>query len=314
MLRLRSRGFGARARSTGASRGPRPRGSTGRRGRPRPSGPRWGGSSRCRRRRRCRPRLRSTSAVSAQPAGLVRRPGSRRSPTGSTCAAGVVPERREPGVVVGLHDVRDPQADDRDPGSPVELGRERLAGELRQGVARLRARLDGLVDRRELPAACRTAGRGRSRSTPRRRAAAGSPRPRRTRCRSRGRCCGTFAGGRMPGRGIAARWTTASEPASGLGGLAVVREVGEQGVAVSEPSWRVSTLITSWPWSRRSLTTHRPALPLPPVTTIRIAAPASVRVHAGRDLGHRRSRSRIDGEPEHVRAVVVAGGVEVPPR
>ena len=85
-----------------------------------------------------------------EPAGLGDVPAVDVAPQVPLAQRGVVPERGEPGVVVGLHDVRDPQGHDRDPGSPVELGRERLAGELREGVARLRSRLDGLVDRREL--------------------------------------------------------------------------------------------------------------------------------------------------------------------
>ena len=40
------------------------------------------------------------------------------------------------------------------------------------------------------------------------------------------------AGGRRPGAGIAARWTTRVEAREGLGGLPVVGEVGEQALAV----------------------------------------------------------------------------------
>ena len=54
-------------------------------------------------------------------------------------------------------------------------------------------------------------------------------------------------------------------------GLAEVGQVGDDASRrAALPSGRRSTLRTSWPCSRRSRTTHRPPLPLPPVTTIRM--------------------------------------------
>jgi hypothetical protein len=53
----------------------------------------------------------------------------------------------EPGVVRRLHDVRDPEPDERDAGPPGELVGHRLADELRERVGRLRPGRVGLVDR-----------------------------------------------------------------------------------------------------------------------------------------------------------------------
>src|SRR4051794_38770832 len=80
--------------------------------------------------------------------------------------------------------------------------------------------------------------------------------------------------GRSPGAGIAAKWTMASAPATTSWtcprSVRSVRSKRSFGV----PSGTRSTLTTSWPCSRRSRTTHRPPLPLPPVTTIRIGGTA----------------------------------------
>ena len=103
-------------------------------------------------------RLRDVTRVDVAPQVPLAQPRRRPSTTG----------RR---VVLGRHDVRDAQPDEADPAAPGELGRHRLADELRERVRRLGAGLDGLVDRREGGRDRRTAGRAPSRSTPRRRAA-----------------------------------------------------------------------------------------------------------------------------------------------
>src|SRR6476469_4874191 len=83
--------------------------------------------------------------------------------------------------------------------------------------------------------------------------------------------------GRSPGAGMAAKWTTASAPASASWVWPrSVRSVTRV-FSVGWPSGRTSTLRTSWPWSRRSRTTNAPPLPVPPVTTIRMPATSATK-------------------------------------
>ena len=91
----------------------------------------------------------SSGDLERQPGGLCHVARVHVPPEVPPAQLGVIPEGREPGVVIGFHDVRDAQGHEADPGPSRELRGHRLAGQLRQCVAGLRARLDRLVDRRE---------------------------------------------------------------------------------------------------------------------------------------------------------------------
>ena len=260
-----------------------------------------------------------TSAPSRSPSRPSRRAFrdvacSRRSP-GSTCGASVVPVRGEPGVVVGLHDVRDPRATYRDPGAPVELGRDASRGRAsRTRKRRLRAGLDGLVDRRE--------GRRRVERQAEHGLARRPDDALRPLCLGRrehvvGRedvVCGTCRRAAEARGGDRGEVDDGVEARERLGGLAVGRRGRRAGTGRG-----ASRRGGCRRWSRRG-----PARAGPHHPSARLAAaagdddphrallPQSAST-LGSDLRHRRSGPGVDREPEHVRAVVVAGRVEVPP-
>ena len=152
---------------------------------------------------------------------------------------------------------------------PGELGGHRLADELRERVGRLGSRLDRLVDRRE-------GRRDVERQTEDRLARRPHDAPDAVGDRRREDVVGGLG---IDPEGLALgpepRGRDGREMDDRVGAgerilrLAEVGQVRDEAPAGVLPSWRASTLRTSWPCSRRSRTTHDPPLPLPPVTTTR---------------------------------------------
>src|ERR671931_720479 len=122
----------------------------------------------------------------------------------------------------------------------------------------------------------------------------------------------TRSGVACTGEGIAARWTTASIPGRRSPPLsassawpysvrsAIRNGAGESG-ELESPDGTTSMLSTSWPCSSRSLTTARPALPLPPVTAIFVIR--RILSFAARD----EHEAGVDGERRAVEVAVALG-------